>query len=83
MQKHPLLTRDRFRESVLARDNHACVVCKRKGIPLDAHHIIERRLFPDGGYYHAYPVGWYESRAPDRQLPFRTHGYVSAPGSAL
>lgn len=51
MQKHPLLTRDRFRESVLARDNHACVVCKRKGIPLDAHHIIERRLFPDGGYY--------------------------------
>lgn len=26
---------------------------------------------------HAYPVGWYGSRAPDRQLPYRTRGYVS------
>lgn len=44
-----VLTRDKFREGVFARDNHKCVFC---GSPAaDAHHIIERRLFPDGGYY--------------------------------
>lgn len=42
------LTRDAFREGVFARDRHKCVVC---GAPAqDAHHLIERRLFPDGGY---------------------------------
>ena len=44
-----LLSRDDFRESVFSRDNHACVFC---GAPaVDAHHLIERRLFNDGGYY--------------------------------
>lgn len=44
-----LLSRDAFREGVFARDSHKCVHC---GLPgKDAHHIIERRLFPDGGYY--------------------------------
>jgi len=46
---HELLTRDQFRESVLKRDGHKCVVCKQPA--QDAHHIIERRLFDDGGYY--------------------------------
>lgn len=51
-----LLTRDEFRESVLARDNHKCVFCGKTAAEtpekkLDAHHIIERRLWPDGGYY--------------------------------
>ena len=41
--------RDIFRESVFKRDNYKCVIC---GEPAqDAHHIIERRLFDDGGYY--------------------------------
>jgi hypothetical protein len=44
-----LLTRDEFRNSVFKRDNNCCVVCKTAA--KDAHHIIERRLFPDGGYY--------------------------------
>lgn len=44
-----LLTRDNFRNSVFERDNHLCVVCGDEA--QDAHHIIERRLFPDGGYY--------------------------------
>lgn len=44
-----LLTRDDFRNGVFKRDNHTCVAC---GAPaVDAHHILERRLFPDGGYY--------------------------------
>ena len=49
-----LLTRTQFREQVLERDNHCCVICHRSlsdGIKLDAHHIIERRLWEDGGYY--------------------------------
>ena len=44
-----LLTRDQFRESVFKRDNNCCIVCKFPA--KDAHHIIERRLFSDGGYY--------------------------------
>lgn len=44
-----LLTRDQFREAVFNRDKHTCVMCSEPGV--DAHHILERRLFPDGGYY--------------------------------
>ena len=44
-----LLTRDAFREGVFARDGKRCVVCSDDG--QDAHHILERRLFDDGGYY--------------------------------
>lgn len=54
-----LLSRDEFREAVFERDKHRCVICGKKDNAassltedhLDAHHIIERRLFPDGGYY--------------------------------
>jgi hypothetical protein len=44
-----LLTRDQFREGVFARDRHRCVVCQEPA--QDSHHIIERRLWGDGGYY--------------------------------
>ena len=44
-----LLDRDTFRNGVFERDNHKCVIC---GDPAkDAHHIIERRLFKNGGYF--------------------------------
>jgi len=66
--KSKLLTRDEFREGVFARDGHRCVFCtvewKAQGltvqstfipVPLDAHHIMERRLFVEphekGGYF--------------------------------
>jgi hypothetical protein len=48
-KRNILLDRDSFREGVFARDNNLCVICKQPG--QDAHHILERRLFPDGGYY--------------------------------
>jgi len=44
-----LLTRDQFREAVFARDKGRCVICGAEG--KDAHHIMERSLFDDGGYY--------------------------------
>ena len=44
-----LLTRDDFREGVFKRDNYKCVFCDQPA--QDAHHILERRLWPDGGYY--------------------------------
>lgn len=44
-----LLTRDQFREGVFARDKNKCVLC---GEPAqDAHHILERRLWSNGGYF--------------------------------
>lgn len=44
-----LLSRDDFREQVFERDHHKCIYCGRPAV--DAHHIMERKLFPDGGYY--------------------------------
>ena len=44
-----LLTRDLFREGVFERDRYKCVICSEDA--KDAHHILERRLFEDGGYY--------------------------------
>lgn len=46
---HILLPRNQFEALVFARDKHKCVVC---GVPaIDAHHILERKLFEDFGYY--------------------------------
>lgn len=44
-----LLSRDEFRNAVFERDKHKCVICGASA--QDAHHILERRLWPDGGYY--------------------------------
>jgi hypothetical protein len=44
-----LLTRDEFREGVFARDGHRCVVCGEPAV--DAHHIVERKLWGNGGYF--------------------------------
>lgn len=44
-----LLTRTEFREGVLSRSDHKCVVCASPAV--DAHHIVERRLWTDEGYY--------------------------------
>jgi hypothetical protein len=51
-----LLSRDAFREAVFKRDGYRCVFCGKRAEEtpegkLDAHHIIERRLWSDGGYY--------------------------------
>ena len=45
------MTREGFRNAVFERDGGRCVSCGVSGVPLDAHHIVERYLWPDGGYY--------------------------------
>lgn len=44
-----LLSREQFRQKVFERDNRKCIVCDKDAV--DAHHIINRSLFDDGGYY--------------------------------
>lgn len=44
-----LFSRAEFREEVFKRDSFRCVICGNPAV--DAHHIFERRLFTDGGYY--------------------------------
>jgi hypothetical protein len=47
--KKILLNRDDFRNAVFNRDHNCCVVCKSPA--QDAHHLIDRSLWSDGGYY--------------------------------
>lgn len=44
-----LLSREKFRDAVFHRDRYNCVVCG--ALATAAHHLIERRLWSDGGYY--------------------------------
>lgn len=44
-----LLSREQFKIEVFARSGGRCVCCPAPAV--DAHHILERKLFPDGGYY--------------------------------
>lgn len=37
-----------FRESVFGRDKNKCRMCGEAAV--DAHHIIDRNLLPNGGY---------------------------------
>lgn len=56
-----LLTREQFREQVLSRNKGYCVVfgCPEKAV--DAHHILNRRLFKgegeQGGYFYENGAG--------------------------
>jgi len=48
--------RNNFRESCFKRDKYCCVMCSFKStkdqaeIELDAHHINDRNIMPNGGY---------------------------------
>lgn len=50
-----LLSRDDFRHMVFTRDNHTCIIPHCNRLAVDAHHIIERRLWQYksqfGGYF--------------------------------
>ena len=44
-----MTTRAHFSEQVFKRDQHKCVNCRKPATA--AHHIVDRALWPDGGYY--------------------------------
>src|SRR4051812_30202634 len=44
-----LMTRTDFRTKTFLRDKYQCVVCHAPAV--DAHHLLERKLWNDGGYY--------------------------------
>lgn len=50
MNSKDLLIRDEFRKQCLSRDGNKCVLCGETN-NLVVHHIVERRLFDDGGFY--------------------------------
>jgi predicted restriction endonuclease len=47
-------TRQQFRDAVFERDGHRCRICgwsiQVGDVQLDAHHITDRNLMPNGGY---------------------------------
>lgn len=50
MSKKKKEIRRNFRDCVFKRDNYGCVTCKKINVELDAHHITDRNLMPNGGY---------------------------------
>ena len=53
MSKTKKQVREAFRNAVFERDKHVCRICGRpgeEGKPLDAHHITDRNIMPNGGY---------------------------------
>ena len=44
-----LLTREKFKELSFKRDKNSCIFCSNTKI--SCHHIIDRKLFSNGGYY--------------------------------
>jgi len=67
-----VLSRGEFRAAVFARDGYRCVICQRPGgrVGLDAHHLMERRLFGaedprPGGYVLSNGVAVCDQPHPD------------------
>jgi hypothetical protein len=44
-----LLSREEYKHQVFSRDKHTCLFCDKPAV--DAHHILDRKLWSDGGYY--------------------------------
>lgn len=47
--KRKQIIREKFRTAVFERDGHKCVICGSIE-SLDAHHITDRNIIPNGGY---------------------------------
>ena len=49
MVNEKLLTRSEYQIKVFKRDGNKCVFCDKNAV--DAHHILDRKLWTNGGYY--------------------------------
>ena len=65
-----LLTREEFKKQVFAKTNGKCCVPGCNCDAVDAHHIMDRKLWKDGGYYitngYAVPINWSKSSRNDK-----------------
>ena len=50
MSKGKNKIRENFRSEVFERDGNKCKMCGNPKAKLDAHHITDRSLMPNGGY---------------------------------
>lgn len=50
MSQKKKAVREAFRNAVFKRDMMLCKVCGESKKPLDAHHVTDRNLMPNGGY---------------------------------
>lgn len=50
MSSNKKQVRANFRQAVFSRDGNRCRCCGKSGCELDAHHITDRTLMPNGGY---------------------------------
>lgn len=50
MSSKKKLIRAQFRDTTFKRDGFRCKICGEANKPLDAHHITNRTLMPNGGY---------------------------------
>lgn len=69
-----LLSREEFRRLVFARDRGVCVVCGQMAV--DAHHIMERKLWEDGGYYLGNGVALCATHHIDAESTMLSCGYL-------
>ncbi len=81
-----LLSRDEFRAAVFAEDGGLCVVCTAPAV--DAHHVYDRALWDDGGYYLANGVSLCErchlaAEGVGVDQPTDVHSLLSAAGRSL
>lgn len=51
LKNDPLLTREDFKRLVFAKTNGICAVKGCMEPAVDCHHILDRKLWSDGGYY--------------------------------
>ena len=49
--ENDLLSREEFKKQVFARTNGKCCVPDCNCDAVDAHHIMDRKLYSNGGYY--------------------------------
>ena len=76
-----LLTREEFKKQVFARTNGKCCVPGCNHDAVDAHHIMERKLWQHGGYYLSNGAALCSEHHLDaeqgRSTPLQCIGYMS------
>lgn len=71
--KRKKIVRQKFRDDVFGRDGHKCVFCDITE-NLDAHHITDRSLMPNGGYVKENGISLCEQHHLDAEEFHMTNG---------